>query len=125
MLVLDAGAFIALERNERAMWRRLKATLIEGEPPMTHGGVVGQVWRGGTGRQVQIARTLQAVDAVPLDLHLGQQAGVLLAGANASDAIDAALVALVRNGDRIATSDPNDIAELVAAAGVLVDVIAV
>ena len=24
-LVLDSGALIALERNERAMWRRLKA----------------------------------------------------------------------------------------------------
>jgi hypothetical protein len=26
-LILDSGAFIALERNERAMWRRLKASL--------------------------------------------------------------------------------------------------
>lgn len=123
MLLLDAGAFIALERNERAMWRRLKAALIAGEPPMTHGGVVGQVWRGGVGRQVHIARALQSVDTVPLDLQLGRQAGVLLARADASDAIDAALVALVRTGDQIVTSDPNDIAALVAAAGVLADVV--
>ena len=74
MLILDAGAFIALERNERAMWRRLKAALIADEPPMTHGGVVGQVWRGGTGREVQIV--LQAVETVPLDLQIGQQAVV-------------------------------------------------
>ena len=35
-MVLDAGAFVALERNDRAMWRRLKGALIDGEPPITH-----------------------------------------------------------------------------------------
>ena len=125
MLILDAGAFIALERDERSMWRRLKSALIAGSPPITHGGVVGQIWRGGTGRQTQLTRTLQALDTASLDLQLGQQAGVLLASAGASDAIDAALVALARSGDRIVTSDPGDINELVAAAGLLVDVVAV
>ena len=41
MMVLDAGAFVALERNDRAMWRRLKGALIDGEPPVTRGSVVG------------------------------------------------------------------------------------
>lgn len=125
MLVLGAGGFVALERNDRPTWRRLKAAFIAGEPPTTHGGVVGQVWRGGSGRQAQLARALQAVETLPLDLELGRRAGVLLARTNQSDAIDAALVAMARNGDQIVTSDPNDMARLVAAAGVLVDVVTV
>ena len=42
-LILDAGAFVALERNDRAMWRRLKAAKLAGTPPRTHGGVIAQV----------------------------------------------------------------------------------
>jgi hypothetical protein len=55
-LVLDSGAFIALERNDRAMWRRLKAALIAREIPVSHGGVVGQVWRGKGARQAPSPR---------------------------------------------------------------------
>jgi hypothetical protein len=43
-LVLDSGA---LERNDRAIWRRLKAAQIAGDEIVTHGGVIGEVWRGG------------------------------------------------------------------------------
>ena len=64
-VILDAGAFVALERNDRAMWRRLKAALQSGSPPMTHGGVIAQVWRGGTGRQALLARALHAVETAP------------------------------------------------------------
>jgi len=123
VLVLDAGAFVALERNERAMWRRLKGALIAGEPPGTHGAVVGQTWRGGTGRQVQLARALQAVDVHPFDFELGRRAGLLLALADQKDAIDAGVVAMARNGDQVVTSDPQDIGALVDAAQLLVDVI--
>jgi len=125
VLVLDAGAFVALERNDRSMWRRLKGALIAGEPPGTHGAVVGQVWRGGTGRQTQLARALQAVETHPFDLELGRRAGLLLALTGQTDAIDAGVVALARDGDQIITSDPGDIAALVNAAGLLVDVVTV
>jgi hypothetical protein len=40
-LVLDAGALVALERNERPMWARLKGALEEADVPLTHTGVVG------------------------------------------------------------------------------------
>lgn len=105
------------------MWRRLKAALQSGSPPMTHGGVVAQVWRGGTGRQARRARALQAVETVPLDDELGRQAGVLLARSGLSDAIDAALAAMAAHGDQIITSDPEDLAVLVAATGRRVDVV--
>ncbi len=124
-LILDAGAFVALERNERPMWRRLKATLVAGEPPVTHGAVVAQVWRSGTGRQALLARALRATEIVPVDEGLGRRAGVLLARSALDDAIDAAVAALAGHGDTIVTSDPDDLAALVDASGQRVDVIGV
>lgn len=119
-VILDPGAFVALERNDRAMWRRLKAALQSGSPPVTHGGVIAQVWRGGTGRQ---ARVLHAVETVPLDDELGRRAGVLLARSGLSDTVDAALAAMAAHGDQVITSDPDDLAALVAATDLRVDVI--
>lgn len=123
--ILDAGALVALERDDRSMWRRLKAALLSGNPPMTHGGVIAQVWRGGAGRQTRLARALQAVETVPLDEELGRRAGVLLARSGLIDAIDAALAAMAAHGDQIITSDPHDLAALVAVTGRRIDVVPV
>jgi hypothetical protein len=122
-LVLDAGAFLALERDDRAMWVRLKATLGAGTPPLTHGGVVAQVWRGGHGRQTLLARALAGTDVAGLDDPLGRRAGLLLGRAQLRDPIDAAVVALAVDGDQIVTSDPDDVQRLVEAAGRRIDVI--
>ncbi len=122
-VILDAGALVALERDDRAMWRRLKAALHSGSPLVTHGGVIAQVWRSGTGRQARLARALRAVDTLPLDDELGRRAGVLLARSGLSDAIDAALAAMADHGDQIVTSDPDDLAVLVAATDRRVDVV--
>ena len=121
--ILDSGAFLALEGNDRRMWRRLKGALQAGDPPKTHGGVVAQVWRGGSGRQARLAAALPAVDVVPLDAGLGRRAGVLLARCGLSDAVDAALAALADHGDQIITSDADDLALLVAAGNRRVDVV--
>ena len=123
--ILDSGALIALEGDDRRMWRRFKGSLQAQSPPRTHGGVVAQVWRGGTGRQARLAAALQAVEIVPLDAALGRRAGVLLARCSLADAIDAALVALADHGDQIITSDPGDIAVLAAATNRRVDVVPV
>ena len=115
-LVLDSGALVALERNERSMWARLKAAEIAREPPLTHGGVVGQVWRGGP-RQARLARALQGVDVRPLDRTVGRAAGELLAATRSSDVIDAAVVLLATDGDDIVTLDRSDFEVLACAAG--------
>lgn len=60
------------------MWTRLAAASRSGVPPVTHAGVVGQVWRGGSGRQVSLARALAGIDVVPLDDALARAAGVPL-----------------------------------------------
>ena len=121
-LVLDSGALIALERNERSMWARLKAAEIAREVPLTQGGVVGQVWRGGP-RQARLARALQGVDVRPLDRALGRAAGELLARASSPDVIDAAVVLLAIDGDDIVTLDRSDFEALVRAAGRHVELI--
>lgn len=115
-LVLDSGALIALERNERSMWVRLKAAELAGELPVTHGGVVGQVWRGGP-RQARLARALRGVDVRPLDRTFGRAAGELLAKTGSADVIDAGVVLLATDGDDVITLDRSDFEELVRAAG--------
>ncbi len=122
-LVLDAGALIALERDASALWERMEEAHRVGCPPMTHGGVVAQVWRGGSGRQFRLARALFGTIVVPLDESLGRRAGVLQARAGRFDAIDAALVAMCSSGDQIVTSDPHDIAALADAARLDVDIL--
>lgn len=115
-LVLDSGALFALERNQRPMWARLKAAHLAGEVPVTHGGVLGQVWRGGP-RQARLARALDGVDVKPLDERIGHEAGALLGRAGLSDVVDAAVVMLSIDGDEIVTVDPDDFEVLVAASG--------
>lgn len=121
-LVLDAGALIALDRNDRAMWIRLKALREAGELPVTHGGVVGQVWRGGP-RQARLAAALAGTDVRALDDHLGGAAGELLAETRTSDVIDGALALVAVDGDEIVTVDRDDFEVLVAATGRHVELI--
>ena len=116
-IVLDAGAFVAVERYNRDMVALIKRERLANRIPLTHGGVIGQVWRGGLGRQAVVARLIAGVDVRALDDTLGRQAGVLLGAARAADVIDAAIVLLAEDGDEIYTSDPKDLRALARAAG--------
>ncbi len=121
-LVLDSGALIALERNERPMWVRLKAAQLAGELPVTHAGVLGQVWRGGP-RQTRLSQALAAIEVRALDEPLGRAAGRLLAAAELSDVIDAAVVLLAQDGDEIVTVDHDDLERLASWSGRHVELI--
>jgi hypothetical protein len=125
MLVLDAGAFVAVERGDREVVALVKRERLSGRAPVTNGGVVGQVWRGGRGKQVPLARLLAGVEVVPIDDLLGRRAGTVLARSGRSDAIDAAVVCLATDGDDILTSDPDDLRDLAQAAGIHVELIRV
>ena len=122
-LVLDAGALVAVERGDRDTLALLKQELIARRVPLTHAGVVGQVWRGRAGRQALLAKLLPSVHVVALDDELGRRAGVLLGRAGRADVIDAALVLLASDGDWILTSDPHDLHALANAAAIHVDVV--
>jgi hypothetical protein len=124
-IILDTGALVAVERGETNIVFEMSRELRAGRPPRTHGGVVGQVWRGGAGRQAWLARHLRTVEILPLDERLGKKAGDLLGRAGVSDVVDAAVVAMAQPGDVILTSDPDDILVLIEAAGIEAEVVPV
>ena len=121
-LILDAGAFIGIERSSSSVRGYLERAAASGWELRTHGGIVAQVWRDGA-RQTRVAKALQAVTVVALDESLGRRAGLLMAHSGTSDAIDAALVALARRGDTLLTSDPTDLRNLAEAAELPVTII--
>ena len=124
-LVLDAGALIAVERADREVVALIKQELLRGRTPITHGGIIGQVWRGGASRQANLARLIPALNVIPLDAMLGRRAGVLLGLAGTDDVIDAALVLLAEDGDIVLTSDLDELEPLADADGLHVDIVPV
>ena len=99
------------------MMARLRVALDNQVDLRTSAIVVGQVWPSPDGRQARLARLLQTVDIRPVDERVGRRAGVLLARAGTADPIDATVVLAAEPGDRILTSDPDDIQRLVTTAG--------
>jgi|SRR5665213_544267 len=116
-LILDAGAFIAIERNDRSTVALLKAAQKNSLSLRSNGGVVAEVWRGGSGNQVPVSRLLAAVELLAVDGELGRSAGVLIRDAGGGSAIDATVVTIAREGDQIVTSDQSDIQALVNSSG--------
>jgi hypothetical protein len=55
---------------------------------------------------------------------MGRDAGALLAKARTDDPIDATVVLVARSGDRILTSDPEDIVRLVSSSGKQIAIVA-
>jgi len=89
------------------------------------GGVIGQVWRGGAGRQANLARFLPGIEVAAIDEQFGRKIGLLLAQTRTSDVVDAAVALLAKDGDEILTSDTRDLRPLVKATGAHVDLIQV
>jgi hypothetical protein len=122
-LILDTGALLAVERVDRDTIALIKRDLLERRAPMTHGGVIGQAWRGAAGRQANLARLLPALDVASLDAELVRRSGVLLARTRTTDVIAAALVLIAADGDVLLTSEPHDLQVLASAADVHVDIV--
>lgn len=104
------------------MWIRFKGARAVGLIPLTHGGVLGQVWRGGA-RQTRLAQVPAGIDVRPLDGELGRAAGSLLGPTGRGDVIDAAIVLVTADGDVLVTSDVTDLEALTAASGRHVELI--
>ena len=121
-LVLDAGALLAIERRDRQVGAMLRVAQQERIAVRTSPAAVAQVWRHGS-RQVLLARILAGVAAPPLDLDTGKRLGVLLGAAGCSDVVDAHVASLARAGDRVLTSDPDDLRGILDALSVDVDVV--
>ncbi len=109
-IVLDAGIFIAVERRHRPAVA-LAQLLVDSDTPMvTSAGVVAQVWRDGTGKQVPIVYLLRHTDVVSLDYGTARLIGRVLGQTGARDPVDAHVVLLARQrGWPVITSDPDDL----------------
>lgn len=86
-------------------------------PLGTSSAVVAQVWRDGR-KQALLARALSGVAVRALAPGDDKRTGELLALAKTNDVVDAHLALGVEDGDRVLTSDPDDLARLLDARGV-------
>lgn len=109
-VVLDTGAFIALERRNATMVALVRRFVTAATPLVTSAGVVAQVWRDGGQRQVPVAYLLRRVQVVALDSAVARMLGRMLGVSGTSDPIDAHLVLLARQrGWPVLTSDLADL----------------
>jgi hypothetical protein len=108
-IVLDAGAFIALERRDRVMTHLAKRLADARTPLVTSAGVVAQVWRGAH-QQVPIAFLLRRTIVVDLTNAAAKTVGRFLAVTGTSDPIDAHIVLLAREREwPVLTSDVEEL----------------
>lgn len=113
-LVLDAGAFIALERRDTRMLAVADELHRARQVGYTPAGVVAAVWRG-SARQHAVGRLLRAgaVQIEPLSAELAYGIGRRLGRTSTSDVIDAHVAVLARRlRATVLTADPDDLAAL-------------
>lgn len=109
-IVLDAGAFFALERRNAEMAVILREVHKHAIPLVTSAGVVAQVWRGGAGKQMPVSVLLAMTEVVDLTRARAKAIGMLLGATKARDPIDAHLVFIAKErGWAVLTSDPDDL----------------
>lgn len=115
-LILDAGALIALAKNDRTMWAAIKVAALRSNDIWVPTTALAQVWRGRAG-QAQLARVLKYCLLAPFD-PFAHQIGELCGRAKTRDLCDAhvAYVAAMRGGI-LYTSDVPDLRRLLTHCG--------
>jgi hypothetical protein len=116
-LVLDTGALIALDRNDRMVWAMLRNAADDSAQVSVPAGVIAQAWRDGS-RQALLSRALTHCDEVTLEGSLARATGLLCGRTGTADIVDAsvALVAAARaqsGPTALITSDPTDLRHLI------------
>jgi hypothetical protein len=111
--ILDSGALVAIDRRDRRVGAMLRVYQQAGVPVRTSNAVVAQVWRD-VARQANLARTLRGVGTEPIDKACDKTIGSLLAEAGTGDVVDGHVALLAASGDAVLTSDPDDLAHLLA-----------
>ena len=104
-IVLDAGALIALERNDRELWAAIKLASQRGEDVLVPSTALAQVWRG-TATQALLALALQ--HCVQVDLSRPTARGAAPGGARREHSLGASSSwphssATEREGGHVAT----------------------
>lgn len=117
-LVLDAGAFVAAERWDRHFAELIAAATAEGAAILLPAAVIAEIWRSPPRPRCQTVVEL-ADEIVALDAAGARRVGALIGLAGSTQIVDGsvAVLAIAAKPSIVLTSDPNDIASLLKAAG--------
>ncbi|MCC6164052.1 MAG: PIN domain nuclease [Acidobacteria bacterium] len=113
-VVLDTGALIAFERNDRRVRTLVELAVAHHRALHAPAGVIAQAWRDGR-TQARIARLLgsDTVNITALDGNEARAVGVLCRETGTSDVVDASVVLVARRYSAlVVTSDPGDIGRI-------------
>jgi predicted nucleic acid-binding protein len=113
-VTLDAGGLIALDRNDRRMVVLLSRALETNSRVTVPATALAQVVRR-PDRQARLSRLIRQVttDVMALDRVDAVHVGRLLAVSGTADVVDAHVVVCARRaGQRVITSDPDDLGRL-------------
>lgn len=120
-VTLDAGPLIALDRNDRRVVVLLARARETGARVTVPAPALAQAIRRPE-RQARLARLVRqpTTDVAPLDRVDATNVGRLLAASGTADVVDAHVVVCARRaGQRIVTSDPDDMRALDPSADVV------
>jgi hypothetical protein len=115
-IVLDSGALIALERNDRTIWAALKIAATASRDVIVPSAALAQVWRGKPS-QAQLNRALNYCVIASFD-EVARDVGLLCGRTRTVDICDAHVAIIAATlGEVLYTSDPVDMRRLLAAWG--------
>ncbi len=128
-LVLDTGALIALDHNQREVWALLRIAVQDSSLIQVPAGVIAQAWRDGS-RQALLSQAISRCDEVALDGPTARTAGLICGRTATSDVIDASVAITAAGASRrskttVLTSDPQDIGLLLQELGAKVSLVTV
>jgi hypothetical protein len=112
--VLDTGALVGFERNDRRVVAIVARALDHGDTLFVPAGVVAQAWRDGA-RQARLARLLGSTlcEVVVLDDYRARAAGQLCGATDTVDIVDSSVILAARERHiRVVTSDSDDLRRL-------------
>ena len=116
-VVLDTGAFIAIEKRSRRIGAMLRVLQQARVPLWTSSAAVAQVWRDGR-KQAELARVLAGVGIRALGPDDDRRTGELLGRAKTRDVVDGHVAFIVEDGDRVLTADRGDLERLIDVRGI-------
>jgi hypothetical protein len=110
--VFDAGALIALDKDDRRMWARCQVAMDESRDIHVPAIVVGQAWRDARVK-ARLGRFLAGCRVDSVGVETAKAAGVLCGRAGTADVVDATVVVMGAALSAIVwTSDPRDLRRL-------------
>ena len=110
-LALDAGALIALDRNQREVVALIARAAERGDRLIVSAGALAQAMRE-PATQARLSRLVRqpTTDVVPLDRVEAVRVGRRLAVSGTSDIVDAHVVECAQRANApVVTSDPDDL----------------